>query len=37
VVASGFRLQRNFGLLMVGGYVLTIADQMLLARAPFLH
>jgi 1,4-dihydroxy-2-naphthoate polyprenyltransferase len=37
VVASAVRLQRNFGLLLVGGYVLTIADQMLLARAPFLH
>jgi 1,4-dihydroxy-2-naphthoate octaprenyltransferase len=36
-VASGFRLQRNVGLLLVGGYVLTIADQLLLARAPFLH
>lgn len=37
VVGWGFRLQRNFGLLLIGGYALTIADQMVLARAPFLH
>jgi 1,4-dihydroxy-2-naphthoate polyprenyltransferase len=37
VVASGFRLQRNFGLLLIGGYILTIADQMLLESAPFLR
>jgi 1,4-dihydroxy-2-naphthoate octaprenyltransferase len=36
VVASGFRLQRNFGLLLVAGYAITIADQMILSRAPFL-
>jgi 1,4-dihydroxy-2-naphthoate octaprenyltransferase len=37
VVGWGFRLQRNFGLLLIGGYALTIADQMVLARAPFLQ
>jgi len=37
VVGWGFRLQRNFGLLLMGGYALTIADQMVLARTPFLH
>ena len=37
VVTSGVRLQSNLGLLLIGGYALTIAEQMLLARAPFLN
>jgi 1,4-dihydroxy-2-naphthoate octaprenyltransferase len=37
VVTSGVRLQSNFGLLLICGYALTIAEQMLLARAPLLN
>jgi 1,4-dihydroxy-2-naphthoate polyprenyltransferase len=36
VVATSVQLHINVGLLLGGGYVLTIADQILLGRAPFL-
>jgi 1,4-dihydroxy-2-naphthoate polyprenyltransferase len=37
VVAANVQLQMNVGLFLGGGYLIAIADQMLLQRAPFLH
>ena len=36
VVSANARLHMNVGLLLAGGYVLTIADQAFLGRTPFL-
>jgi 1,4-dihydroxy-2-naphthoate polyprenyltransferase len=37
VLAANVRLQTNVGLLLAAGYAFTIADQILLQRAPFLR
>lgn len=36
-LAANLQLHTNVGLLLLGGYLLTIADQVLLMRAPFLR
>ena len=36
-LAANLQLHMNVGLLLLGGYLLTIADQVFLMRAPFLR